>query len=130
MYQKCWRHVLLCKACTYLMMSSQVFQLVLGANASKVHCVQIQATTSAYASSLCEPADSTTELLGWPDSALLPPTCDLPVQALGLSKKVLLSNSFEPLTSTINHVQVAFSVLFHHWPSVSFKSAACYHLCA
>lgn len=81
----------------------------------------MQATTSAYAASLSEPADGTAELLGWPDSAPLQPTCDLPVKALGLSKKVLHSNSFQALESTTNNVQVLFAVLFNRWPSASFK---------
>lgn len=51
--------------------------------------MQMQETASAYAASMPEPTDARAELLGWPDSAHLPPTCDLPVKDLGLSKKVV-----------------------------------------
>lgn len=56
--------------------------------ARKLLCVQIQATTAVYAASMGEPTDSTSGLLGWPDATPWPPTCDLPVKDLGLSKKV------------------------------------------
>ncbi|KAL3133778.1 hypothetical protein ABBQ32_008258 [Trebouxia sp. C0010 RCD-2024] len=46
-----------------------------------------QATTAVYAASMGEPTDSTSGLLGWPDATPWPPTCDLPVKDLGLSKK-------------------------------------------
>ena len=58
-------------------------------HASNLRSVQMQATTSAYAASMPE----TGKLLGWPDLTPLQATCDIPVKALGLSKKVPLSSS-------------------------------------
>ena len=57
---------------------------------SQVYLAQLQETASAYAASMPEPADGKAALLGWPDSAHLPPSCDLPVKDLGLSKKVMM----------------------------------------
>ena len=70
--------------------------------------MQTQATTLACAASLNEPSGNTAELLGWPDATLLLPTCNLPVKALGLSKKVAHSNIIEPFS--MQHIRLQCSV--------------------
>ena len=76
-------------------------------HASKVCSVQIQATASAYAASIvgptAEPEDD--RVWGWPDAASLQPTCDLPVAALGLSKKVLQKHLQTKRNTFLNDAQ-------------------------
>lgn len=75
-------------------------------HASKVCSVQVQATTSAYAASLHGALGSTSEPgadWDWPDATSLQPTCNLTVKALGLSKKVLHSNTIKLLSRVINN---------------------------
>lgn len=52
--------------------------------------VWVQVTTTSYEGAVPELMNGTPELLGWPETSQLGPTCDLPAKELGLSKKVTI----------------------------------------
>ena len=76
--------------------------------------MQVQATTSAYAASILRAGTAAEQEVGWGwfNANCLQPTCNLPIGALGLSKKVLLCNTIQ-ISGVINNAQQHHQISQH-----------------